>query len=123
MSRPLKPIEPVAAAKLHEAGALMVDVRQAGEYAQGHIPGSRNVALSQLAQSELDVKPDQAVIFLCATGNRTSTYATQLAEKAGNATAYVMQEGLSAWSRAGLAVEHDASQVRSQSLFGRVFGR
>ncbi len=125
MPQALKSIEPAAAAKLQEEGALMVDVREPGEYAQARIAGSQNLALSRFAHGELTLAPGQAVIFLCASGNRTSMYAPQLAEKAGRATAYVMRGGLSAWGRAGLSVEsgHGEGGARGQGLLARLFGR
>jgi rhodanese-related sulfurtransferase len=105
MASTLTPVDPDAAAELLEAGALLVDVREPGEYARGQIPGSRNIPLSRLPQSDLPLAAGQAVVFLCASGGRTTVYGPQLAEKAGDAAAYVLRGGLSAWARAGLAVE------------------
>ena len=105
MARTLTPVEPDAAARLLEEGALLVDVREVDEYGRGQIPGSRNVPLSRIAHSELPLAAGQAVVFLCASGTRTNVYAPMLAEKAGSAAAYVLRGGLSAWARAGLSVE------------------
>lgn len=124
MTRTLKSIEPDAALKLQEEGALLVDVREPSEHAETRIPGARNVALSGLADSELALGPGQAVVFFCASGNRTEVYAAELAAKAGAADAYVMRGGIFAWGRAGLAVETgDAGGAPSRGMFARVFGR
>ena len=124
MTRILKSIEPHAALKLQERGALLVDVREPGEHAQTRIPGARNVALSRFTGSDLALGPGQAVVFFCASGNRTNVYAAELAAKAGAADAYVMRGGLSAWGRAGLAVEtaRDGG-APSRGMFARMFGR
>ena len=128
MARSLKSIDAVAAARLMNQGALMVDVRESGEYARARIPGSHNVALSRFDLSELPLKPDQAVVFFCASGNRTNIYAARLAEKAGAADAYVMRGGLSAWGQAELPVETGASREgadrgRSRGFLSRIFSR
>ena len=41
--------------------ALLVDVREAGEYAAGHIPGAVNVPLSIIAEADL---PKDRPLFL-----------------------------------------------------------
>jgi rhodanese-related sulfurtransferase len=105
MPNALKSIDARAAADLMRDGALMVDVREPGEHAQARIPGSTNIPLSRFELSELSLEPDQAVVFFCASGNRTSFSAARLVAKAGGADAYVMQGGISAWGRAGLPVE------------------
>ena len=128
MAHTLKSVDAPAAAKLMEAGALMVDVRESGEYAQARVPGSQNIALSRLDLSELSLAPGQAVVFFCASGNRTNVHAARLAEKAGAAEAYVMQGGLSAWSRAGLPVESGRGResdegARGPGFLARMFQR
>ena len=104
----------------------MVDVRESGEFARVRIPRSQNIALSRFEISELPVSPGQAVVFFCASGNRTNVYAARLAEKAGEAEAYVMVGGISAWGAAGLPVESGSGQGNDaprDSIFGRLFSR
>ncbi len=105
MAQTLTGIDANTAAQMHEDGALLVDIREDGEYAQAHIPGSELVPLSRFEESELPLAPGQAVVFFCASGNRTNVHAARLAEKAGDADAYVMQGGIKAWWQAGLPVE------------------
>jgi rhodanese-related sulfurtransferase len=125
MPRALTNVDASTAARMQNDGALLVDIRERGEYAQMHIPGSRLLSLSGFNSSELPLTPGQAVVFLCASGNRTSINARRLAEKAGDADAYVMQGGISAWRRAGLPVESGdvAGAEPRQSILSRVFGR
>lgn len=119
----MQTIDAPTAARLMQEGALMVDVREPGEYARARIPGSTNIALSRFEQSNLPLAPKQAVVFFCASGARTSTYARRLAAKAGDADTYIMAGGISAWGRAGLPVESGGSGARSgQGFFSRLLG-
>jgi rhodanese-related sulfurtransferase len=79
MARTLKNVDAHGAAKLKDKGALMVDVRESGEYARSRIPGTQNIALSRLEITNLPLAPDQAVVFFCASGNRTNVNAARLA--------------------------------------------
>lgn len=54
-------------------GAVLLDVREPDEYAQGHIPGSRNLPLSRLEQMAEVLLPDfDAPLFVyCLAGTRS----------------------------------------------------
>lgn len=54
------------------AGALVIDVRDPEEHAQGHVPGALNLPLDGLAQRIAEVLPDKnaPVITYCNGGNR-----------------------------------------------------
>jgi rhodanese-related sulfurtransferase len=125
MAGKLKSIDAATAARLREQGALMVDVREDGEFARSRIPMSQNLPLSRLEVSALPLGPDQPVVFYCASGNRTTVAASRLAIKAGAAKAYVMAGGISSWGRAGLPVEsgrQGAAQSGGKSFFSRLLG-
>jgi rhodanese-related sulfurtransferase len=120
MAAMLKPVDAATAARLKDQGALLVDIREPGEYARVHIPGSANVALSGFQNATLALGPNQPVVYLCASGNRTAVYAAQLAAKAGTAEAFVLTGGISAWMGAGLPTDTgggDATPARGWSLF------
>ena len=56
-----------------DSGIYLIDVREPGEYAEGHIPGAVNIPLRTVAQS-LDMIPsDQPVLVYCASGLRAGT--------------------------------------------------
>jgi rhodanese-related sulfurtransferase len=119
----LENIDAQTAAKMQKDGALLVDIRESGEYAQMHIPGSELVSLSRFGMKELTLEPGQKVVFFCAGGNRTAANATRLAEKAGKHDAYVMAGGIGAWRQAGLPVESDAGEQGPRSgFFSRMLG-
>jgi rhodanese-related sulfurtransferase len=77
------------------------------------------VALSGFENAELPLGPGQPVVFLCASGNRTNLSAARLAAKAGDATAYVLQGGLSAWAQAGLPTEAGSGEASANGSSGR----
>jgi len=65
------------------AGALIVDVRSAGEYQDGHFPGARNIPVDEIGArtAELGDKGKPIVVY-CRAGHRASVAKAQL-EKAG----------------------------------------
>jgi phage shock protein E len=69
----------VSSAEAHElvgAGARLVDVRSAGEFAAGHIPGAINIPVQQLQARLGELKPkDAAVVVYCRSGNRSGNAA------------------------------------------------
>ena len=118
----LTAIDPQEARKLMDEGALVVDVREPHELSGGYIPGSRNVALSTWESAELGAAEGQAVVFLCASGNRTTVYGPALAERVGTSAAYHVRGGMFAWQRSGLPTERPAaSSAPAGGLFGRLF--
>ena len=101
----LPTISPADAKRLLDAGAVLVDVREADEHARERIPGARHVALSALDRAELDAGANRIVLFHCKSGMRTMGNAGRLAQKAGEGCdAYVVEGGLDAWRKAGLPV-------------------
>ncbi len=103
----LNPVKPDDAKRLISEGAILLDVREADEYARERIPGARHVALSGLTTVECGDAP--AVIFHCRSGARTSAACDKLAA-AVSAKAYVLEGGLDAWKKAGLPVLEDRRQ-------------
>ncbi|WP_374414744.1 rhodanese family protein [Novosphingobium colocasiae] len=88
--------------------AVLVDIREADEFARAHIPGALSQPLSALEQAHLGVDPATDVVFTCRTGMRTAGACDRLAA-AAQGDAYVLDGGLEAWSRAGLPVAQDRS--------------
>lgn len=81
--------------------ALVLDVREPDEFAQGHLQGARNVPLSQLSArlKELEKFRDKPVLVVCERGRRANSAAKLL--KAQNFTALnVLKGGMQAWIEA-----------------------
>lgn len=92
---------------INREDALVVDVREPGEYGAGHILGAKNLPLSRLdaGGAELAAKrKDKPVIVYCETGNRSAKAAAALRNQ-GFAKVLNLWGGLAAWQQAGLPVE------------------
>ena len=85
------------------AGATFVDVREAGEWEQGHIPGAHLVAKSRLEQEIEALVPDRStpVLLYCAAGVR-SLFAGQTLRAMGYADVASMSGGFEQWKSLGL---------------------
>lgn len=59
--------------------ALLVDVREPGEFAGERLPGSVNVPLSRLEAEAEDLPRDRKLLILCRSGRRSEDAARRLA--------------------------------------------
>lgn len=88
--------------------AAVIDVCEPGEFAAGHVVGSRSIPLGTLdAAQNLPANKEQPVIVVCASGMR-ATRAAALLRKKGYTQAQVLRGGMKAWREAGLPVEAGA---------------
>lgn len=58
-------------AELKKNGALILDVRTAGEFKSGHIKGAKNIPLQEINSKMKGLKKDQVIITCCASGMRS----------------------------------------------------
>jgi rhodanese-related sulfurtransferase len=86
--------------------AVVVDVCEAEEFAQGHIGGAKNIPLAQLEQRLPEVVKNKTVplVLVCPTGARANR-ALATAKKLGYDKAQALAGGLKAWREANLPVE------------------
>ena len=64
-----------------EKNYLVIDVRQASEYEEGHIPGAKLMPLSEVETRLFTLPSERDLIFYCANGGR-SQWAASLAGEA-----------------------------------------
>ena len=104
-------ISPREAQTLVAQGAKLIDIRDADEYLYEHIPEAHLVPLSTLEQGSLpaNLRAGQ-VIFHCQSGNRTRNHLSKLIAAAAPAQVKVVEGGIEAWRKAGLATVEDKSQ-------------
>lgn len=90
-----------------QSGTCLVDVREPGEYAEGHVPGAKLIPMGQLTSrlDELDRK--RPVYLICASGNRSGAMADVLAARRFDAVNVL--GGTAAWIRSGRPVEKGVS--------------
>ena len=83
---------------------LVVDVREAWEFAQGHVPGARLISLGELAGRVGELDTTTPVALICATGSRSQSAAALLGQK-GFETVYNVLGGTMRWVQNGLPLE------------------
>jgi hydroxyacylglutathione hydrolase len=84
--------------------AALLDIRQDGEFAAGHIPGALSRELGSVAVAAADLPPGPLAV-MCGHGERAATAASVL-ERAGRPGAAIVLGGPHDWARAtGLPVE------------------
>lgn len=85
----------------------VVDVREAHEWAAGHIVGARSLPLDELrADPDTALPRHDGIIFVCAKGVR-SVAAAKLADRLGYTTVYSLEGGTKAWAAAGLPLVNE----------------
>lgn len=91
---------------INREDALLVDVREPGEYSAGHLLGAKNVPLERLTAgaAELTKKKDRPVILYCDSGNRSAKALAALKGQ-GFTRAFNLAGGMNGWRQAGLPVE------------------
>jgi len=109
-------------ARLMAAGVPVIDIRTAGEWQQsGVVAGSKLItyvdeqgrvdAPAWLAKVQGVAKPDQPVIVICRSGNRTRAASQLLSQQAGYQRVYNVKDGMRAWVQEGRPVTPLASTV------------
>ena len=91
---------------MNREDAVVVDLRPAADFAQGHILGARSIPLAELEKraGELDKHKAKPVIVHCASGNRSGD-GLALLRRNGFANVVNLAGGYAAWQQAGLPVE------------------
>jgi len=82
---------------------VILDVRTAAEYEEGHIPGAVNIPVQEIEERLGELDPSSEYLVYCRTGNRSSV-AVQVMKAAGLDRVYHMSEGITAWVSAGYPV-------------------
>jgi hydroxyacylglutathione hydrolase len=91
------------AARTNDPGVMVLDVRRAAEYAQGHIAGAACVAHTRLAAKAQSLPKGKKILIHCRSGGR-SARACALLQRHGYDVANIAG-GFLAWEKSGLAVE------------------
>lgn len=95
-----------AIALINRQDALVLDVRDAGDYGAGHILGAKSLPLARVEEGagELAKKKDRPVIVYDEDGQRAAKAAAAL-KRHGFTQVANLSGGLGAWRQAGLPVE------------------
>jgi rhodanese-related sulfurtransferase len=91
---------------MNQGSTLILDVRDAQDYASGHLPRARHIPMGELSNrmTEIDKFKARPVIVTCEKGVRSGK-AARLLKRAGFTSVYSLKGGLAAWQQASLPVE------------------
>jgi rhodanese-related sulfurtransferase len=86
------------------ADYYLIDVREADEYADGHLPGTVNIPLSELEQRWSEIAQDKPIVLVCARGGRSAQAAEYLVYR-GYQNLYNLEGGTLGYMKAGHPLE------------------
>jgi len=88
---------------INHEGALIVDVRDGGEFTASHIAEARNIPLKELEKKMAELEPwkEKNLLLVCLSGVRAGQASARL-EKQGFTQVSCLDGGIDAWRRAGL---------------------
>ena len=91
---------------MNQPGSLVLDVRDAKDFAAGHLPRARHIPLKELAgrMGELAKFKEKPVIVTDKSGARAGM-ACRFLRKSGFSNVFQLKGGVSAWQQASLPVE------------------
>ncbi|MBL8407844.1 MAG: rhodanese-like domain-containing protein [Candidatus Accumulibacter sp.] len=109
-------------ARLLAAGVPLIDIRTAGEWQEtGVVAGSKLLTYFDerggsnppvwLQKVQEVARPDQPLIVICRSGNRTRAASQFLSEQAGYRTVYTVKGGIRAWEKEGRSLTPATSTV------------
>lgn len=98
-------IEPIAAVQLINNEAVIIDLRGADAFSQGHIVSAKNIPADELdaKMSALEAMKSKPIVVVCDAG-MTSTKAVTTLREAGFESVYGLKGGMTGWGQAGLPV-------------------
>jgi len=98
-------VGPNQAIRLMNEGAVLVDLRSANQYKDGHIAGAKNLPGDQIASDprSLEKLAAKSVVLYCDDGATTAA-AQRTLERAGAKNVISLRGGLAAWKQENLPV-------------------
>ncbi|TME80316.1 MAG: MBL fold metallo-hydrolase [Chloroflexi bacterium] len=110
-------VEQLARASAGSGPPLVIDVRQASEFAAGHIPGALHLGAGELTDHLAELPRDRPLATMCASGYRSSV-AASLLRQAGFTDVSWVAGGVPTWEAAGLPVNRGEPTGVSVTLAG-----
>lgn len=95
----------VAVQLINYENAVIVDVRDDSEYANGHLPNSKHIPAEKMEErwNELEKYKDKPIVMIYRGGVRSSSASTLL-KKNGFLQIFNLMGGIDAWKRANLPI-------------------
>lgn len=91
---------------INRRDAVVIDVRDAADFASGHIPNARHIPAGEVEKrlKELEKLKQRPVIVSCRSGNRAAA-ASALLRKNGFAEVFPLKGGILGWQQAAMPLE------------------
>lgn len=112
-------IDVKAAAARQAGGDLLLDIREADDYKEFHIPNSTNIPYGhlKLRLAELEPYKGKTLLVIDHTVQR-SPRAWELLTKAGYSPVFIVRGGMAEWKAAGLPIEKPDMELQPERAFG-----
>jgi rhodanese-related sulfurtransferase len=109
-------IAPADAVRAVNAGAVVIDVRDSGEFETGHIIDARNVPAKEIGQRADSLKKykEKPVVLVCETGMTAAGSARALKALGFNKVA-ALKGGLRSWRQENLPLVKPAARKESRA--------
>ncbi len=91
--------------RIRDGTATALDVRPAGEYRSGHLPGALNIPLGELENRLAELDPKREIVAYCRGPWCVLSFEAVAALRRRGFTARRFEDGLPEWRAAGLPVE------------------
>ncbi len=98
-------VDELAARLEADDAPLVLDVRDADEYAEGHIPGSLHIPFGELGDRLDELPREGAIAAVCSGGKRSGLGASILQREGFEDVVHVAHGGVGTWRRQGRPVE------------------
>lgn len=110
-------VDSKAAAERQARGELLLDVREADDFKEFHIPNSMNMPFGRLQfrLAELESYKGKPIVLIDHSGLR-SPRAWELLQKAGFSQVAVVTGGIAEWRKAGLPIETLEMQLEQERI-------
>ncbi len=91
---------------INRRDAVVLDVRDAAEFASGHIPHARHMPVADMGKrfKELEKLKQRPVVVTCRSGNRAMA-ASALLRKNGFQEVFTLKGGIASWQQAAMPLE------------------
>ena len=91
---------------INRQDAVVVDVRDTGEFESGHVASAKHVPERQVSERLKDLEKFKSlpIIVICRSGMRSSV-AVQVLRRSGFDQAVNLRGGIGAWEQAGMPLE------------------
>ena len=99
-------VEPKVASTRQAQGELLLDIREADDYQEFHIPNTKNIPLGRLASRLAELEPYRNKTFMVIDHSELrAPRALELLQKSGFSQVLIVKGGMAGWKAAGLPIE------------------